>query len=136
VDPRLREAKWTSPGPAVGALATVRTDVAFAHAWVGRMIGEQRGTVRLLEFAPSQRLGCLCEHDRGLAYLRVSFDGSGERCTLHFSGWITARRARARNATRLLGPLIVLLIEHSLRRSTARACRYLQRQPAALVASP
>jgi hypothetical protein len=131
VDPRLREASWTSPGPAVGALATVRTDVAFAHAWVGRMIGEQRGTIRILELTPNQRIGCLCEHDRGLAYLRVTFEGSGQCCTLRFSGWIKAHRAKTHNTTRLLAPLIVLLIEHCLRRSTDRACRYARRQRAA-----
>jgi hypothetical protein len=136
MDPRLREASWASPGPTVGALAKVRTDVAFMHAWVGRMIGEQRGTVRLLELAPGRRIGYLCEHSRGEAYLRVGFDGSGDRCTLDCSGWIRASGIRAQNATRVLRPLIAILIERSLRRSTARACRYLHLQPASLVALP
>lgn len=136
VDPRLREANWSNHGPAIGALATVRTDIAFAQPWVQRMIGEQTGTVRLLELVPNKRIACLCEHDRGLAYLRVSFEGSKEHCTLHFSGWIRARQAQAHNMMRLLSPLIVLLIEHCIQRSADRACGYLRRQSTALVTSP
>jgi hypothetical protein len=136
VDPRLREASWSGDGPAVGARVRVRTDIAFAQPWVQCMIGEQSGTVRLLELAPNKRIACLCEHDRGLAYLRVSFEGSKERCTLHFSGWIRAHQAQVHRTMRVFSPLIVLLIEHCIRRSANRACGYLGRESSCSLPRP
>lgn len=126
MDPRLCVAEWLDGGPGVGNTAFVKLDVRFSHEWVSRAVGDQRGTVRLVDLVPARRVAYLVASNQGDAFLLATFEDQDVGCSVRITGWIMPSRPRIRSGLRLLRPLVVRLTTRSLRRALIRASMFLR----------